>query len=96
MRYRDLNGDEPGAVDWRQLGDGDQYFQECFPTLTGTWVRGAMVIRVASSLYEVPFYVEMGYRRSTGVRRGWSFEGRGLKIQPMRKSLECARGPGWS
>jgi GNAT superfamily N-acetyltransferase len=50
--------------------------------------RGVTVIRVASTLYAVPFYLEMGYKRSTGVRSGWSFEGRGLKIQPMRKVLE--------
>ena len=45
------------------------------------------VIRVASSLYAVPFYLAMGYKRSTGVRTGWSFEGAGLKIQPMKKIL---------
>lgn len=46
------------------------------------------VIRVAATLYAVPFYLAMGYKRSTGVRTGWSFQGRGLKIQPMKKSLE--------
>jgi GNAT superfamily N-acetyltransferase len=49
--------------------------------------RGATVIRVAATLYAVPFYRAMGYKKSTGVRIGWSFEGRGLKIQPMRKVL---------
>jgi len=51
--------------------------------------RGATVIRLAATLYAVPFYLAMGYKRSTGVRSGWSFEGSGLKIQPMRKVL-CA------
>jgi GNAT superfamily N-acetyltransferase len=49
---------------------------------------GVQVIRVASTLYGVPFYLAMGYKRSTGVRLGWSFEGRGLPTQPMRKVLE--------
>jgi GNAT superfamily N-acetyltransferase len=44
-------------------------------------------IRVAATLYAVPFYLAMGYKRSTGVRSGWSFEGRGLPYQPMRKVL---------
>lgn len=50
--------------------------------------QGMRLIRVASSLYAVPFYLAMGYKRSTGVRSGWSFGGTGLKIQPMRKVLE--------
>ena len=49
--------------------------------------QGVAVIRVAATLCAVPFYLAMGYRRSTGVRTGWSFEGRGLKVQPMRKVL---------
>jgi GNAT superfamily N-acetyltransferase len=49
--------------------------------------RGVDVIRVAATLYAVPFYLAMGYKRSTGVRAGWSFEGHGLPIQPMRKVL---------
>jgi GNAT superfamily N-acetyltransferase len=50
--------------------------------------QGMTVIRVASSLYAVPFYLAMGYKRSTGVRSGWSFQGRGLKVQPMKKVLK--------
>ena len=49
--------------------------------------QGVTVVRVAATLYAVPFYLAMGYKRSTGVRTGWSFEGRGLKVQPMRKVL---------
>ena len=45
------------------------------------------VIRVAATLYGTPFYLAMGYKRSTGVRSGRSFEGRGLPWQPMRKIL---------
>jgi GNAT superfamily N-acetyltransferase len=49
--------------------------------------QGATVIRVASTLYAVPFYLAMGYKRSTGVRTGWSFQGTGLRVQPMKKYL---------
>jgi GNAT superfamily N-acetyltransferase len=49
--------------------------------------QGGTVIRVAATLYAVPFYLALGYKRSTGVRSGWSFEGRGLPVQPMRKLL---------
>jgi len=42
---------------------------------------------VAATLYALPFDLAMGYKRSTGVRTGWSFEGHGLKFQPMRKIL---------
>jgi GNAT superfamily N-acetyltransferase len=51
--------------------------------------QGVTVIRVASTLYAVPFYLAMGYRRSTGIRPGRSFEGRGLQVRPMRKTLEA-------
>lgn len=50
--------------------------------------QGTRVVRVAATLYAVPFYLALGYRRSTGIRTGWSFEGRGLKVQPMKKILE--------
>ena len=49
--------------------------------------QGETVIRVAATMYAVPFYLAVGYKRSTGVRTGRSFEGRGLKYQPMRKEL---------
>jgi GNAT superfamily N-acetyltransferase len=49
--------------------------------------QGVTVIRVASTLYAIPFYLTMGYKRSTGVRAGWSFEGQGLRYQPMKKIL---------
>ena len=50
-------------------------------------LSGGAVIRVAVTLYAVPFYIKMGYKRTTGVRSGRSFEGRGLKYQPMKKVL---------
>jgi putative acetyltransferase len=54
-------------------------------------LRDAMAVRVAATLYAVPFYAALGYRRATGVRNGWSFEGRGLRYQPMKKALERLR-----
>lgn len=48
---------------------------------------GSGVIRLAATLYAVPFYLAMGYRKSSGIRNGWSFEGSGLKYQPMKKVL---------
>lgn len=52
--------------------------------------QGVTVVRLASSLFAVPFYQSMGYKKSTGVRSGWSFEGHGLQVQPMRKVLDKA------
>lgn len=49
--------------------------------------QGAEVIKVQATLYAVPFYLAMGYKRSTGVRAMSSFEGRGLAYQPMKKTL---------
>lgn len=49
--------------------------------------RGVSVIRLAATLYAIPFYTALGYRKTTGLRNGWSFEGSGLKYQPMRKLL---------
>jgi GNAT superfamily N-acetyltransferase len=71
---------------------GDRHRQGIGRRLVGRFEQeclrqGATVIRVAATLYAVPFYLKMGYKRSTGVRSGWSFEGRGLRIQPMRKVL---------
>lgn len=48
---------------------------------------GGEVIRLASTLYAVPFYQKLGYKKSTGVRAGWSFAGQDFKWQPMKKSL---------
>ena len=49
--------------------------------------QNVSVIRVAATLYAVPFYAKMGYQKSTGVRIGWSFDGYGLPVQPMKKRL---------
>jgi GNAT superfamily N-acetyltransferase len=49
--------------------------------------EGVAAIRVAATLYAIPFYTALGYRRTSGVRNGWSFEGTGLRYQPMKKVL---------
>ena len=58
----------------------EQFEQECRR-------QEATVIRVAATLYAIPFYTALGYRKTTGLRNGWSFEGTGLQYQPMKKVL---------
>lgn len=48
---------------------------------------GGGVIRVASTMVAVLFYSKMGYKKSTGVRKSWSFDGYGFPIQPMKKVI---------
>ena len=48
---------------------------------------GVEWIRVASTEYAVPFYQVMGYKKTTGLRNLKSFDGTGLKYQPMKKWL---------
>ena len=50
--------------------------------------QGVAVIRVASTLYAIPFYSKMGFKKSTGLRNAWSFGGQGLQVQPMKKNLK--------
>jgi len=49
--------------------------------------QGAVAIKVQATVYAVPFYLAMGYKRTTGTRQMRSFEGRGLTYQPMKKTL---------
>lgn len=49
------------------------------------------VIRLAASLYAVPFYMKLGYKKSTGIRTTWSFDGYGLQVQPLKKKLISAK-----
>jgi predicted N-acetyltransferase YhbS len=50
--------------------------------------QGVTWIRVASTLFAVPFYVAMGYKKTTGVRPCPTFDGTDLMAQPMKKLLE--------
>ena len=49
--------------------------------------QGIEWIRVAATLFAVPFYQSLGYKKTTGVRRCHSFDGTDLKQQPMKKIL---------
>lgn len=44
-------------------------------------------ITMSASLYAVPFYSSLGYKKSTGIRRSDSFGGRDFHVQPMKKVL---------
>jgi len=50
--------------------------------------RGIAVFKLLSTLHAVPFYLSMGYRKSTGVRNIHSFDGSGLPSQPMKKVIK--------
>ena len=59
---------------------------------------GVSRVKVAATLEAVGFYEHVGYRKTTGVRLGRSFEGEGLYWQPMAKRLwlvqhDLAMGP---
>lgn len=49
---------------------------------------GCKKITLAASLFAVPFYQHLGYKKSTGQRIGTSFDGEGFPFQPMKKILE--------
>lgn len=50
--------------------------------------RGVTIFKLLATVYAVPFYLEMGYRKSTGMRSIHSFEGQGLPSQPMKKVVK--------
>ena len=70
--------------DYHRQGVGrllvEQFEQECEQ-------QESAEIKVQATLYAVPFYLAMGYKRTTGIRSMRSFEGVGLKYQPMKKIL---------
>ncbi len=70
--------------DYHRQGVGRALVARCEQQISA---HGSRSISLASTLYAVPFYQAMGYRKSTGVRTGRSFEGRGLPYQPMKKVL---------
>lgn len=45
--------------------------------------KGVREIKTRASLYAVPFYQSLGYTKTTGIRNFL-----GLKIQPMKKTLD--------
>jgi len=49
--------------------------------------QGTSHIRVAATVYAIPFYLKLGYKKSSGLRNSWSFDGYGLPYQPMKKII---------
>ena len=47
---------------------------------------GVAVIKITASLYAVPFYLAVGYKKTTGIRNH-----KGIKVQPMKKVLPRRR-----
>ena len=47
--------------------------------------QGVRVFKLMATLYAIPFYVSVGYKKSTGVRSMRSFGEDGLPYQPMKK-----------
>ncbi len=49
--------------------------------------ESATRIKVAATLFAVPFYTKMGYKKTTGVQKMPCFDGKDLPYQPMQKVL---------
>jgi GNAT superfamily N-acetyltransferase len=58
----------------------EQFERECLR-------QGSTAIRLQATLYAVPFYLKMGYKRSTGIRSAKIFDGPEFPYQPMKKVL---------
>ena len=76
----------------RHRGGIGRALVERFETLA--WLQGGRRIHVAATPYAVPFYLAVGYKRSTGARRMRVFEGSDYLYQPMKKNLERGTGGG--
>lgn len=50
--------------------------------------RGVSVFKLSATLYAIPFYLSVGYKKSTGTRSMHSFEEDGLPYQPMKKVVK--------
>jgi GNAT superfamily N-acetyltransferase len=53
--------------------------------------REAIAIKVQATLFAIPFYQSVGYKKTTGVRSCRIFEGTRFPYQPMQKVLEDAQ-----
>ncbi|MHC4973102.1 MAG: GNAT family N-acetyltransferase [Planctomycetota bacterium] len=49
--------------------------------------RDVSRVRVAATIFAVPFYQSLGYKKTTGIRPCRSFDGTDLTYQPMTKNL---------
>jgi GNAT superfamily N-acetyltransferase len=50
--------------------------------------NGVSVFKLSATLFAVPFYLSVGYWKSTGVRTMSSFDESGLLYQPMKKVVK--------
>lgn len=81
----------PGRIDGLFVHDW-YFFQDIGRKLLEKFEKscqdlGSKKIKVASPLFAVSFYLRMGYKKSTGLRNGTSFEGKELAWQPMKKKI---------
>jgi putative acetyltransferase len=70
--------------DFQQRGIGRELVEHFESESAG---QGVSVIRVAATVYAIPFYLKLGYKKSSGLRNSWSFEGHGFPYQPMKKII---------
>ncbi len=70
--------------DHHRQGIGRQLSEHCDQVSISAGCRS---ITVAAAHFAIRFYAAVGYKKSTGLRNGWSFDGRDLIYQPMRKVL---------
>ncbi len=70
--------------DHHRQGIGRQLSERCDQvSISG----GCRSITVAAAPFAIRFYAAVGYKKSTGLRNGWSFDGRDLQYQPMKKVI---------
>ena len=49
--------------------------------------KGVKVFKLSATLHAIQFYLNVGYKKSTGLRSMYSFEEQGLPYQPMKKVI---------
>ncbi len=59
----------------------NKFEQECVK-------QGSEKIILMSTLYAIPFYQAIGYKKSTGIRKMHSFDGEGFKVPAHEKGPE--------
>jgi len=53
--------------------------------------KGVSTFKLSATLHAVPFYLSVGYKKSTGVRSMNSFDEAGLPYQPMKKVVKIKK-----
>ncbi|MEE9442043.1 MAG: GNAT family N-acetyltransferase [candidate division Zixibacteria bacterium] len=49
--------------------------------------QNSQVIKLMATVYAIPFYQKMGYKKTTGIRKMNCLDGTGLPYQPMKKII---------